>query len=62
MRDLGSAAAKAVADYRERAIPDLVCHYHFLAAVGKKLLDIEYAALRSVECLIKSARDFRAFS
>ena len=56
MRDLGSAAAKAVADYRERAIPDLVCHYHFLAAVGKKLLDIEYAALRSQlrRCKVRS--------
>ena len=47
MRDLGSAGAKAVAGYRRQAIPDLVCHYHFLAAAGKKLLDIEYAALRS---------------
>ena len=47
MRDLGSAGAKAVASCRDPAIPDLVCHYHFLAAVGKKLLDVEYAALRS---------------
>ena len=46
MRDLGSAGAKAVADYRQQAIPDLVCHYHFLAAAGRKLLDVEYAALR----------------
>ena len=56
MRDLGSAGAKAVARYRRRAIPDLVCHYHFLAAVGKKLLDIEYAALRSQlrRCKVRS--------
>ena len=47
MRDLGSAGAKAVKDYRQQAIPDLVCHYHFLAAAGRKLLDVEYAALRS---------------
>ena len=47
MRDLGSAGANAVVGYRRRGIPDLACHYHFLAAVGRKLLDIEYAALRS---------------
>ena len=47
MRDLGSAGAKAVAGCRLEAVPDLVCHYHFLAAVGKQLLDVEYAALRS---------------
>ena len=39
MRDLGKAGAKAVAICRQRAIPDLLCHYHFLAAVGHKLLD-----------------------
>ena len=47
MRDPGRAGAKAVGACREQAIPDLVCHYHFLAAVGQQLLDIEYAALRS---------------
>ena len=47
MRDPGRAGAKAVGACRERAIPDLVCHYHFLAAAGQQLLDIEYAALRS---------------
>ena len=47
MRDLGSAGAKAVADCRQRGIPDLLCHYHFLAAVGHQLLDGGYALLRS---------------
>lgn len=46
MRDLGSAGAKSVADCRLEAVPDLVCHYHFLSAAGRKLLDVEYAALR----------------
>ena len=46
MRDLGSAGAKAIAGCQLEAVPDLVCHYHFLAAVGRKLLDVEYAALR----------------
>ena len=47
LRDLGSAGAKAVAGCRQRGIPDLVCHFHFLAAVGQQLLDADYAALRS---------------
>ena len=47
MRDLGSAGAKAVADCRQRGIPDLLCHYHFLAAVGHQLLAGGYALLRS---------------
>ena len=46
MRDLGSAGAKAIAGCQLEAVPDLVCHYHFLGAVGRKLLDVEYAALR----------------
>ena len=36
IRDLGRAGAKAVAGRRLEAVPDLVCHYHFLAAVGKQ--------------------------
>ena len=47
MRDLGRAGAKAVADCRQRGIPDLLCQYHFLAAVGHQLLDDSYALLRS---------------
>ena len=47
MRDLGKAGAKAVADCRRRGIPDLLCQYHFLAAVGRRLLDADYALLRS---------------
>ena len=46
VRDLGAAGAKAVAPIRQRAIPDLICHYHFLGAIGKKLFDTEYAVLR----------------
>ncbi len=46
VRDLGSGGAKAVAGLRQRGIPDLLCHYHFLAAVGKRLLDEDHAKLR----------------
>ncbi len=47
VRDLGEAGAKAVEPLRERAIPDLLCHFHFLAAVGKKLFDKSYTHLRN---------------
>ena len=46
MRDLGKAGAQAVADCRQRGVPDLLCQYHFLAAVGHRLLDGDYALLR----------------
>ena len=46
VRDLGSAGAKAVAGVRRQGTPDLLCHYHFLAAVGRQLLDADYARLR----------------
>jgi len=35
VRDMGEGCAGAVQTLREAGIPDLVCHYHFLAAVGK---------------------------
>jgi len=47
VRDLGSGGEKAVADYRQQGLPDLLCHYHFLAAVGHRLLDDSQASLRS---------------
>jgi hypothetical protein len=48
VRDLGGAGGKAVASYHQQGIPDLVCHYHFLGAVGKKLFDTEYTVLRNL--------------
>ena len=47
MRDLGKAGSKAVEPCRQRGIPDLLCQYHFLAAVGHQLLDSGYALLRN---------------
>ena len=46
VRDLGRAGAKSVSHLRQKNIPDLVCHYHFLGAVGKKLFDYDYSSLR----------------
>lgn len=48
MRDLGSAGAKAVDGLRQRGVPDLACHYHFLGAVGKQLFDHHYSILSSL--------------
>ncbi|MCP4143051.1 MAG: hypothetical protein GY755_22635 [Chloroflexi bacterium] len=48
MRDLGPPGKNAVAFLRQRDVPDLVCHYHFLGAVGAKLFDGPYAILRNL--------------
>ncbi len=48
MRDLMKAGPNAVAGIRERGKPDLVCHYHFLAATGKKLFDVPGSTLRGL--------------
>ncbi len=60
VRDLGEAGANAIAYLRERDIPDLVCHYHFLAAVGKKLFDNAYRALRNLLRGTHVRKDLRA--
>jgi hypothetical protein len=46
VRDMGEGIGASVEVLRQRGVPDLVCHYHFLAAVGKKLLDQPYTLLR----------------
>ena len=46
VRDLGSAVAKAVANCRTPPSLDLVCHFHFLAAVGGRLLNADHATQR----------------
>ncbi|RLA00347.1 MAG: hypothetical protein DRQ47_09645, partial [Gammaproteobacteria bacterium] len=48
VRDLSAAEAGAVDSLRDKGIPDLVCHYHFLGAIGKKLFDDHYAVLRNL--------------
>ncbi len=45
VRDMGEGVAKAVAPLRATGVPDFVCHYRFLAAVGKKLFDKAYRVL-----------------
>ncbi|MES9858902.1 MAG: hypothetical protein ABW166_20230 [Sedimenticola sp.] len=48
VRDLSTAEAGAVVTLRDRGILDLVCHYHFLGAIGKKLFDDYYTVLRNL--------------
>ena len=60
VRDLGEAGARAVEPLRKRGIPDLVCHYHFLGAVGKQLFDKPYALLRTVLRTTNLRSDLRA--
>ena len=60
VRDMGSGGTKAVAALREQGIPDLICHFHFLAAVGKKLFEQPYALLRKLLKSSKVRTDLRA--
>jgi hypothetical protein len=48
VRDLSAAEAGAVGSLRAKGIPELLCHYHFLGAIGKKLFDAPYAVLRTL--------------
>ena len=59
VHDLGDAVTNAVAPLRARGIPDFVCHYHFLGAVGEKLFDPPYRLLRNLLRQCKVQRDLR---
>ncbi len=48
VRDMGEGVGKAVAALRARGVPDFICHYHFLGAVGKKLFETPYRALANL--------------
>ncbi len=60
VHDLGDAMTRAVAALRKRGVPDFICHYHFLGAVGEKLFDSPYGLLRNVLRQSKVASDLRA--
>jgi len=68
MRDLGKAMAGAVRVLREQGVPDLICHYHFLRAVGTRLLGQPYDRLRTMlrhmalrGDLVRLRRDLRRY-
>jgi len=60
VRDMGEGMAKAVAPLRARGVPDFVCHYHFLGAVGKKLFEKPYRVLGNLLRQHKLQGDLRA--
>jgi hypothetical protein len=69
VRDMGDGCASAVESLRRAGVPDLVCHYHFLAAVGKCLFKPLYdrirALLRESRCrpeMHALLRDLRKYS
>jgi hypothetical protein len=59
VRDMGQGCAQSVQSLSNQAVPDLVCHYHFLAAVGKKLFSHLYDALRGMIHLTRCRSDMR---
>ena len=59
VHDLGDAMTKAIAPLQARGVPDFVCHYHFLGAVGEKLFDQPYRLLRNILRHSKVQRDLR---
>jgi hypothetical protein len=59
VRDLGEGGAGALAPLREQGIPDLVCHYHFLGAVGKQLFGTLTSNLRDTLRLLRVRSDLR---
>jgi len=60
VRDMGEGMAKAVAPLRARGVPDFICHYHFLGAVGKKLFEKPYRVLGNLLRQHKVQGDLRA--
>lgn len=60
VRDMGEGMAGAVEPLRNLGIPDLICHYHFLAAVGAALLERPYQVLRNLLHRSKVRPDMRA--
>lgn len=48
VHDLADAGANALETLRARGVPELLCHYHFLRAVGEKLFDGPYGMLRKL--------------
>ena len=50
----------AVAPLRARGVPDFICHYHFLGAVGKQLFEKPYRVLGNLLRQHKIQGDLRA--
>ena len=72
VRDMSDGVAGAVESLRKEGIPDLICHYHFLAAVGRSLFKTLYDKLREMirqtgcradmRALLRDLRKYSSFS
>jgi hypothetical protein len=65
MRDLGRAMTEAANEFvqsLDKPIPVLACHQHFLADIGKDLLEDGHNQLRSLFRLIKLQPQLRSFA
>ncbi len=60
VRDMGDGVAHAVEGLAKEGVPDLICHYHFAAAVGSNLFDKLYDCLRGILRLSKIRIDLFA--
>lgn len=60
VRDMGDGMAGAVKGLRQSGTPDLICHYHFLRAVGVRLFADHYRQLREFVRLEKIRTDLFA--
>ena len=59
VRDMGEGGAGAVDALRRSGVSDLVCHYHFLAAVGTKLMEPLHDGIRGIIRVTKVRADMR---
>ena len=70
IRDMGKGCAGAVKQLREEEIPDLICHYHFASAIGKRLMESLYDRLKhlirvtqvraNLRVLLRDLRSYRS--
>lgn len=60
MRDMGEGCANAAESLRKAGVPELVCHFHFLAAVGRCLFKQRYDKLRDLIRKTRCRADMRA--
>jgi hypothetical protein len=47
VRDMGKPGKAAIKELAERGVPDFICHFHFIADVGKDILSKPYSILEA---------------
>lgn len=59
VRDMGEGMSESVQALRQQGIVDLICHYHFLRAIGDRLFNNLYDHLRGMIQLSRIRTDLR---